>query len=121
MGGPLQGSARGSCRGLRTQALTPGQRFPASQGRAGSARRSSDAKGYEGEILGNLKAALDVRLGSLSGEASGSVRCDEGIPSAPELFEQNVVLEMDYLFTPRTTLGLMTLFVLTALPEHIRA
>ena len=118
MGGPLQGLLAEAVE--EVYADTPeGQRFPRLKDLLRTARTIVDRKGYEGEVLGNLKAALDVRLGLLVRRSLGKVfDCDEGVPSLDELFTSNVVLEMDYLTSEHACL--MSLFVLASLREHIR-
>ena len=118
MGGPLQGLLAEAVE--EVYANPPeGQRFPRLKDLLRTARTIVDRKGYEGEVLGNLKAALDVRLGLLVRRSLGRVfDCDEGVPSLDELFTSNVVLEMDYLTSEHACL--MSLFVLASLREHIR-
>jgi len=118
MGGPLQG--------LLAEAVEyvyenppEGRKFPRLKDLLEAARKIVDSKGYEGEILGNLKAALDVRLGLLVRRSLGKVfDCDEGIPNIDGLFKENIILEMDYL-TPEHAC-LMSLFVLSAMREYIK-
>ena len=118
MGGPLQGLLAEAVE--EVYANPPeGQRFPRLKDLLRTARAIVDRKGYEGEVLGNLKAALDVRLGLLVRRSLGRVfDCDEGVPSIKELFTSNVILEMDYLTSEHACL--MSLFVLASLREHIR-
>lgn len=86
----------------------------------GVAKQVLAAKGYDKEIVSNLGAMLDVRLGMLTRGSLGAVLgCDENVPTREQLFESMVVLEMDSLTQENACL--MTLLVLTALRQHLRA
>ncbi len=96
-----------------------GEKFPRLADVLQASRDIIDQKGYQGEFVSNIKAALDVRLGLLVRRSLGKVfDCDVGMPSGKELFEKNVVLEMDAI--TRDHASLMSLFVLTAMREHIQ-
>ena len=118
MGGPLQGLLAEAVETVYAERPREAG-FPRMRDLLAAARRIVDTKGYEGEVLGNLKAALDVRVGLLCRRSLGRVfDCEVGSPRPEELFQRNVVLEMDSL--PPEHACLMSLFVLTALREHVR-
>ena len=133
--GPLEGILQEALVGVFDRYEGGGDRYEG--GEAGDARpaperppRLSDLvkeaqeilgnKSYDSEITGNIRAALEVRLGLLTKGSLGRVlECDDCVPSRDELFSRPVVLEMDLLTQPNACL--MTLLVLTALRQHLRA
>ena len=62
------------------------------------AQRVVDEKGYQGEVLSNLRAAIDVRLGSLCRGAIGRVfESNETCPTIRELTHGPCIIELDAL------------------------
>ncbi len=112
--------------GLLTNALEAayenkreGVKFPRLRDVYEQGKRIVSDQGYSGEVLDNLTAAIDLRLGGLvRGDLGRVFECDEGIPDAATLFSEPVVLEMDYLTQEHACL--MTLMILSSLREHIR-
>lgn len=118
MGGPLMGLLAESLEEVYENPPVR-RKFPRLKDLLLVARRIVETKGYEGEIKGNLSAALEVRLGLLTRRSLGKVfDCDEGLPDFKGLFENNVILEMDYLTQEHACL--MSLFVLSSMREYIR-
>lgn len=117
MGGPLKALLANALD--EVYARPPeGARFPRLKDLVAASARIIESKSYDAEVKGNLVAQLEVRLGLLVRRSVGKIfDCDEGIPPQ-ELFEKNVILEMDYLSQEHACL--MTLLVLSSLREHIR-
>lgn len=116
----------GPLEGILQEALTavyedpPTGRPPRLSDLVTAAKANLLGKGYDGEITSNLGAMLDVRLGLLTKGSLGKVlECDENIPTREALFSRPVVLEMDTL--SQSSACLITLFVLAALRQHLRA
>ena len=77
-------------------------------------------KRYSGDTNSDLRAALDVRLGSLARGAIGRVfQCRESAPSMKRLTEVPSIIELDRL--PPELACLVTLFVLTAVYKTLKA
>ena len=94
-------------------------RFPQMDDLLESARQIMTTKGYDGEIKGNLQAAIEVRLGLLTRRTIGRLfRTSQSIPDIGDILEHPTIIEMDYL--PQNHACLLTLFILSAVREHIR-
>ena len=116
--GPLEGILKEALG--EVFAAPPQNRQPRISDLLAAALRILRAKGYDEEITSNLRAALEVRLGFLTKGSLGKVlECDENVPERDQLFTSPVVLEMDLL--SQQDACLMTLLVLTALRQYLRA
>lgn len=79
-----------------------------------------EAKDYSSDVKGDLKTAIEVRIGSLLRRNIGRIfDTDVSRPSIEELVNQPVVLELDYLNEEQA--NLMTMFVLSRIREYVRA
>lgn len=117
MGGPLQALIAEAIEAVY-EAAEPGQ-FPRMVDLAESARNLMGQKDYDSEVKGNLRAAIEVRLGLLTRRAMGRVfEARECIPSVEDLLQYPTIIEMDYL--PQNIACLLTLFLLSAVRERIR-
>ena len=115
--GPLESLLQESLEKVLTN--PPSHRQPRLSDLVNTAKEVIESKGYDSEISGNLRGALDVRLGLLTrGSVGRMLECDESIPSREELFGNPVVLEMDSLTQSHACL--LTLLILTALRQHLR-
>ena len=117
--GPLEGLLLESIEEVYRQ-VPEGREFPLLEDLAQTARRIVDLKGYEGEVLGNLKAALELRIGGLTRRSVGRLfSVEHSTPTVEELLQHPTIIEMDYL--SNETACLLTLFLLSSIREHIRA
>ncbi|WP_372921674.1 ATP-binding protein [Roseovarius sp.] len=115
--GPLESLLQESLETVLTN--PPKHRQPRLSDLVKTAEQVIKSKGYDSEISGNLRGALDVRLGLLTrGSVGRMLECDESIPSREELFSNPVVLEMDSLTQSHACL--LTLLILNALRQHLR-
>ena len=117
MGGPLQA--------LIAEAVEEvyegisGTTFPEMIDLLDATRRIMEKKNYEGEVRSNLQAAIEVRLGLITRRAMGRIfQTKRSIPSIEELLSYPTIIEMDYLSQDHACL--LTLFLLTAIREHIK-
>lgn len=77
-------------------------------------------KDYSADVKGDLKTAIEVRLGSLLRRNIGQIFDTEvSSPTIEELLTKPVVLELDYLNEEQT--NLLTMFVLSRVREYVRA
>jgi hypothetical protein len=77
------------------------------------------SKGYEGEVKGNIKTALEVRIASLMRRNTGAMlNTSQNVPDFYDLMKQPVILEMDALNKEQT--GLMTLFLLNCVRTYAK-
>lgn len=77
-------------------------------------------KEYDSEVKGNLKSAIEVRIGQLLRRSIGPMfNAKRSFPDINHLMQAPVVLEMDYLNEDQA--NLMTMFILASIREHIRA
>jgi len=77
------------------------------------------SKGYEGEVKGNIKTALEVRIASLMRRNTGAMlNTSQNVPDFSELMKQPVILEMDALNKEQT--GLMTMFILNCVRTYAK-
>ena len=75
-------------------------------------------KGYAPEVNSNVRAALDVRLRSLTQRSVGrAFQCPKSVPEISELMEVPVLIELARL--PKEPACLLTLNLLTAIREHV--
>jgi hypothetical protein len=80
----------------------------------------ADEKGYTGDVASNMQAILDVRMGILTSRGVGRIFAQrESAPSIRDLMSFPTVIELEHA-GPKTA-GLLTLFLLSALREHIKA
>jgi len=85
-----------------------------------AARTVLSRKGYSGEVDSNIRGALEVRLGLLTRLSIGRVfQCAASIPSVNGLLEGSTLVELAAL--PGEQACLLTLFILTAIREQIKA
>ncbi|MCY2928060.1 MAG: hypothetical protein NTV86_00925 [Planctomycetota bacterium] len=84
-----------------------------------AARKVLASKKYSGEVDSNLRAAIGLRLGSLTRGAIGRIfDCGQDVPTIPQLLTGWSIIELAAL--PRDQASLLTLFVLTRLREEVR-
>jgi hypothetical protein len=77
------------------------------------------SKGYEGEVKGNIKTALEVRIASLMRRNTGAMlNTAQNVPDFYDLMKQPVILEMDALNKEQT--GLMTMFILNCIRTYAK-
>jgi hypothetical protein len=77
------------------------------------------SKGYAGEVESNLKAAIQVRLGSLVRRSVGRIfSADRSIPDYETLLKTPTVIELEHV-SPEIA-SLLTLMILSGIREHIR-
>ena len=78
-----------------------------------------ETKDYTGEVKSNLKAALEVRIGSLLRRGVGAMlNTKRSHPTIAELLNYPTVLELDYLNQDQA--NLITFFLLTKIREYIK-
>jgi len=78
-----------------------------------------ETKDYVGEVKSNLKAALEVRIGSLLRRGVGAMlNTQRSSPTIAELLKYPTILELDYLNQDQA--NLMTFFLLTKIREYIK-
>jgi hypothetical protein len=117
MYGPLQALIAEAVEAVY-EAAKPGQ-FPRMVNLAEAARDLMGQKDYDSEVKGNLRAAIEVRLGLLTRRVMGRIfEARDCIPSVEELLQYPTIIEMDYL--PQNIACLLTLFLLSAVRERIR-
>jgi hypothetical protein len=79
-----------------------------------------ESKEYSGEVRGNLKTAIEVRIGTLLRRNIGRIfDTESSSPDIETLMSGPVVLELDYLNEEQA--NLMTMFVLARIREYVRA
>jgi len=84
-----------------------------------AAERVLSAKGYSGDVHSDVRAALDVRLGTLTCRLIGSLfRCRRSVPSVEHLMSVPSVIELDRLEVEQACL--VMLFLFTRIREHLR-
>jgi len=85
----------------------------------GTAEKVLQEKGYSSEINSDMRAALEVRLGSLArGDVGTIFQCTESVPSIARLMEVPSIIELDRLAPEMACL--VTLFILTAMREALK-
>lgn len=78
-----------------------------------------DAKDYVGEARSNLKAALEVRIGSLLRRGVGAMlNTQRSSPSIEDLLVHPTILELDFLNQEQA--NLITFFLLTKIREYVK-
>ncbi len=84
-----------------------------------AANQVLEEKAYSGDTGSDIRAALEVRLGSLARRNIGRVfQCRTSVPSIEHLMESCSVIELDKL--PVEQSCLLSLFLLTAVREYVR-
>jgi len=84
-----------------------------------AARQILANKGYSQAVQSDFRAALEVRLGTLTRRTVGrSLRSKECIPDIAQVIESYSIVELDPLESEVKCL--FTLFLLTAIQQHIR-
>lgn len=82
-------------------------------------RASLVAKKYSADVTSDIRAALDVRLGTLTRRSMGRIfQCPVSVPAVSHLLTTPTVIELDRLSSEHACL--MTLFLLTAIREAVR-
>lgn len=77
------------------------------------------SKGYQGEVLSNVTAATEVRIGGLTRRSIGHIFAQsDPHPGIASLLTHPTVIEMDHMGSQNGCL--MTLFLLAAMREHIK-
>lgn len=95
----------------------PRRRFPTMRDFVDRIEQIIATRGYKGEVLSNLQAALIGRFAPLLMGGKGRMfDVQRSVPSASELFSKPVVLEMNDLNLDDKALVVM--FILTTLREH---
>ncbi|MDV3001086.1 MAG: hypothetical protein N5P05_002692 [Chroococcopsis gigantea SAG 12.99] len=78
-----------------------------------------ESKNYAGEVKSNIKAALEVRIGSLVRGGIGLIlNTTESYPSIDDLLKYPTILELDYLNQDQA--NLITFFLLTKIREYVK-
>jgi len=119
MSGPLPGilgEALERVYELRTERDDP----PVMHDLCAAANAVLSEKSYSADLESDLRAALEVRLGKLTRRTIGRMfQCGSNVPGIDELVRAHSILELDSL--PPDLKCLVTLFILTAVREHVRA
>ena len=77
------------------------------------------SKGYEGEVLSNITAATEVRIGGLTRRSIGRLfQHNRSYPEIDALMRAPAVIELEHMGGANGCL--MTLFLLAAMREHIK-
>lgn len=78
-----------------------------------------ETKQYSAEVMGDIKTALEVRIGGLLRRSVGSMlNTRQSVPDIANLLSQPVILEMDSLNEEQA--NLMTMFILATLRQYAR-
>ena len=78
-----------------------------------------DKKSYSGELAGNLRAALETRLNTLTKGMMGRIfQCKHGIPNVSHFFETSCLLELEIL--PAEEKSLFFNFLLDRIREYVK-
>ena len=92
---------------------------PAMADLVGATNQVLEEKAYSGDTGSDIRAALEVRLGSLIRRIIGRVfQCRTSVPSIEHLMESCSVIELDKL--PVEQSCLLSLFLLTAIREYVK-
>ncbi len=79
-----------------------------------------ETKDYSADVKGDLKTAIEVRIGTLLRRNMGRIfNTRTSSPDITTLMEEPIVLELDYLNEEQA--NLLTLFVLARVREYVRA
>jgi len=78
-----------------------------------------NAKGYSGDVLSNVKTALEVRVGGLLRRSVGRMLNTPFCISPETIMSKPVVFELDPLNDEQQ--ALMTMFILNMIKEYVRA
>lgn len=77
------------------------------------------AKGYSPDVSSDIRAAIDVRLGTLMRRTMGRIfQCPVSVPDVNHLLTTPTIIELDRLSSEHA--ALVTLFLLTAIREAIK-
>lgn len=96
-----------------------GNSFPNLSDLVNEIRLVVDNKGYKGEILSNITAAIETRIAALTRRSVGQVFSQSNcFPSIDELLSYPTVIEMDHMGTENACL--LTMFLLSAMREKIK-
>lgn len=78
-----------------------------------------NSKGYAGDVLANVTAAIETRIVSLTRRSVGKIFAhNSSTPSVEELLSHPTIIEMDHMGTENACL--LTMFLLSALRERIK-
>jgi hypothetical protein len=79
-----------------------------------------DTKDYSADVKGDLKTAIEVRIGTLLRRSIGRIfNTNVSCPNIEDLMTKPVILELDCLSEDQA--NLMTLFVLSRISEYVRS
>lgn len=99
--------------------LNQGREFPNMQDLYDAITAILDTKQYPSDVAGNIKTALEVRIGGLLRRSVGSMlNTRTSVPEIGSLMERPVILEMDSLNEEQA--NLMTMFILATLRQYTR-
>jgi hypothetical protein len=99
--------------------ISLGRDFPTMQELYESVTAILETKQYSSDVAGDIKTALEVRIGGLLRRSVGSMlNTRTSTPSIADLLEQPVILEMDSLNEEQA--NLMTMFILATLREYAK-
>jgi hypothetical protein len=94
--------------------------FPTMQDLYNKISQIFETKDYSADVKGDLKTAIEVRIGTLLRRNIGRIfNTSVSIPDMDTLMKQPVVLELDYLNEEQA--NLMTMFILSRVREYVRA
>ncbi|MCO6438547.1 MAG: ATP-binding protein [Phycisphaerae bacterium] len=119
MSGPLPGILGEALERVYDEQADP-DTFPVMHDLCAAAQAVLSEKSYSADLKSDLAAALEVRLGKLIRRTIGRMfQCGTNVPGIDELMRSYSILELDSL--PPELKCLVTLFLLTAVREHVRA
>ncbi|MBD1892958.1 DUF87 domain-containing protein [Coleofasciculus sp. FACHB-SPT9] len=99
--------------------LSQNREFPNMQDLYEAVTAILETKQYSSDIMGDIKTALEVRIGGLLRRSVGSMlNTRQSVPDIAQLLQQPVILEMDSLNEEQA--NLMTMFILATLREYTR-
>ena len=83
-----------------------------------TARAVIAEKGYSAEVLSDIRAASELRLGSLTKGVMGKIfQCRHSVPSIDRLISRPTLIELDHLAADKA--ALLTFFLLMSLRERL--
>ena len=119
MGGPMPALLGESLERVYERYPTP-NRPPRMADLYATVKEVAAEKGYSGDVASDVRAAIEVRLGALTRRAIGQVlQSPHNAPSMNRLMTGYSIIEL--IRTPGEKGCLLTLFVLTAIREYVRA
>ncbi|NEP60992.1 MAG: DEAD/DEAH box helicase family protein, partial [Symploca sp. SIO2G7] len=99
--------------------LKQGREFPNMQDLYEAITTILETKQYSSDVAGDIKTALEVRIGGLLRRSVGSMlNTRTSVPGIGSLLERPVILEMDSLNEEQA--NLMTMFILATLRQYAR-